>query len=82
VEFREVGFGSWSFGALTASRGATVLGQLAEVGGFSAWKCSWCGFPPAGAARDKMRAYVCDNYVLIAARSGWTPIRFMTRVRL
>jgi hypothetical protein len=35
-----------------------------------------------GRIGDRMRAYVCDDYVLIAATSGWTPIMFMTRVRL
>jgi hypothetical protein len=35
-----------------------------------------------GRLGDRMRACVCEDYALIAARSGWTPIMFMTRVRL
>jgi hypothetical protein len=35
-----------------------------------------------GGLGDGMRAYAYDDYVLIAARSGWTPITLMTRVRL
>jgi hypothetical protein len=27
-------------------------------------------------------AHVCDDYALIAVRKGWTPMMFMTRVRL
>ncbi len=31
---------------------------------------------------DRIRAHVCDDYALIAAMSGWTPMMFITRVRL
>jgi hypothetical protein len=30
---------------------------------------------------SRPRTCVCDAYAAIAARSGWTPIMFMTRVR-
>jgi hypothetical protein len=35
-----------------------------------------------GGSDDRIPARVCDDYVLIAARRGWTPMMFMTRVRL
>jgi hypothetical protein len=31
---------------------------------------------------DHVRAYVCDDYAVIAAMSDWAPIMFMPRVRL
>src|SRR5262249_12739635 len=34
-----------------------------------------------GALRQET-AHVCDDYAVIAARSGWTPMMFMRRVRL
>ena len=59
-----------------------MLDQLAEFGGLSAGKCSWYEYRRLGRAGDRMRAYVWDDYALIAAMSGWTPMMFMTRVRL
>ena len=35
-----------------------------------------------GLFRNGGRTHVGGDYALIAARSGWTPMMFMTRVRL
>jgi hypothetical protein len=37
---------------------------------------SWAGLG------NSRRAHACDDYAFIAAMSGWTPMMFMTRVRL
>ena len=86
----EVGSGSWSCEkaqaeALTASRlrwGGRVwsAGGVWRLLGLEALLVRFSG--RLGRLGDRMRAYVCDDYVLIAARSGWTPIMLMTRVRL
>jgi hypothetical protein len=37
---------------------------------------------PAVRFCNSRRRHVCDDYALIAARSGWVPMMFITRVRL
>jgi hypothetical protein len=59
-----------------------MFGHLAKFRGFSVWKAPDAVFNRLGWLCDRIRAHVCDDYALIAARTGWTPMMFMTRVRL
>src|SRR5262249_34196982 len=56
-----------------------MLGHLAEFGGLCAPDAD---YQPSWAALHRLRAHICDDYAVTAARSRWTPMMFMTRVRL
>jgi hypothetical protein len=57
-------------------------GNFAEFGGFFVWK-RFCGVSAVGAVpTTAVGGRLAANYALIAAMSGWTPMMFMTRVRL
>ena len=82
-------FGPWSCkNALAEALTCRDLGEVAVHGHFP----DVAAFPTAGAAdadfsgpgrlSNSGQPHVGGDYALIAAMSGWTPMMFMTRVRL
>ena len=59
-----------------------MFGQVAEIATFLPGSAPNADSCLPGRLCDQIRAQLCDDYVLIAARSDRTPIMFMTRVRL
>ena len=63
-------------------RGA-LRGHFTWFGGFSLLEMLVTRVPAVlGVFADVRWTHVGDGYALIAARSGWTPMMFITRVRL
>jgi len=60
-----------------------MFGHLAEVGGFIRLEVLPMRIPAVlGGSAPGYGTHLCDDYPLIAVRSGRTPMMFMTRVRL
>lgn len=55
-----------------------MLGHFAGFGGLSIWKRPDADSSHLGRLCDRVRAYACEDYAVIAARSGWTPMMFIT----
>jgi hypothetical protein len=62
---------------------AAVFSHLGELGGYFAWKWLLMRVPAVlGGCGIGYEGGVREDYALIAASRGWTPMMFMTRVRL
>jgi hypothetical protein len=57
-------------------------GHFSGFGGFPTVCAADADSSRAGQFFDSGRPHVGDNYARITARTGWTPMMFMTRVRL
>ena len=85
-----VRLGSWSCkNALAIASTPRDVGGVAVRGHFSGvWRLFLSGsasdadFSRPGRFCNSGRTHVGGDYALIAAMSGWTPMMFMTRVRL
>src|ERR1700716_4174396 len=85
----DVRFGSWLCeNALTEALRRRDFGEVAMHGHFSKISGFLSGRAPdadsghLGRLCNWRRKHVFDDYALIPARSGWTSMMFMTRVRL
>src|SRR5690242_17290803 len=76
-------FGSWSCeNALAEALTPRHFGAVVILPSLLSGSAPDAGFKPFWAALRQVRAHICDDYALIAARSGGIPMIFMTRVRL